>query len=783
MKINNEVIEFPIVGKLSFFKVIEILKELKKSEDENLKTYAKTLLNEIESVPEFIDGTEDFSLIEKHRELIDKMMRFLFPPALSSNEIKGAAPPFDMNFFYTSERLKNIFDAAGKGTNMDIVDFNVDLMYQMGCATILQGHYQYEVNLSVPIIVELADKSGEIRYYRSAFNADLMEISPTENSKEVTYEDYLELMDNFHDIDLWKEKIPPNSWVVRGLGIVNLMDITIDQSINLMTSNLLEGSNDSFEKVLENIRSLLRIEELDIAFIRADHNTLFSVKKNKNWNIMMNGVEEISFKEGFCKGAKECMFENHEAFLLSTTAGYIQHADTLLARQLKEQKLKSYLITPLEYNGVLYGFLELASKKERALNGSIIEKLKLITPILSMAASRFSEENRNKIEAIIQEECTSIHPSVKWRFERAASEYLEAEESGQKAFFKDLVFPEVYPLYGQIDIRSSSALRNEAVKQDFSNQLLAVKKIIEAALSIDDLPVYDELIFRLEEFLEEFKGELVEGSEQRALGFLNTEVYPVFDHLRATHSSLRKKIDQYKESLNSETKMIYAKRKDFDESVNQLNALMAELIDEKQVHAQKMFPHYFERYKTDGLEFNSYIGQSITEKREFNLIYLNNLHLWQLRSICEIEQALYKQRESLPVRLEVASLILVHNTPLSIHFRIDEKRFDVEGAYNARYEIIKKRVDKAKIKGTEERVTGSGKIAIVYSSKQDANDYLKHIKYLEARGYLVKNSTEDVELQDLQGVTGLRALRVSINFEETKASEVNIDELVKNLNP
>ena len=41
---------------------------------------------------------------------------------------------------------------------------------------------------------------------------------------------------------------------------------------------------------------------------------------------------------------------------------------------------------------------------------------------------------------------------------------------------------------------------------------------------------------------------------------------------------------------------------------------------------------------------------------------------------------------------------------MTISFRMDEKQFDVDGTYNARYEIVKKRVDKAYIKGTTERV-------------------------------------------------------------------------------
>ena len=88
--------------------------------------------------------------------------------------------------------------------------------------------------------------------------------------------------------------------------------------------------------------------------------------------------------------------------------------------------------------------------------------------------------------------------------------------------------------------------------------------------------------------------------------------------------------------------------------------------------------------------------------------------------------------------IEIASLILVYNTPLSVHFRMDEKRFDVEGAYNARYEIIKKRVDKAHIKGTTERITQPGRIAIIYSQEQDAREYRTYLNFLIAKGIVKK---------------------------------------------
>ena len=124
----------------------------------------------------------------------------------------------------------------------------------------------------------------------------------------------------------------------------------------------------------------------------------------------------------------------------------------------------------------------------------------------------------------------------------------------------------------------------------------------------------------------------------------------------------------------------------------------------------------------------------------------------------------------------MASLILVYNTPLSVHFRMDEKQFDVEGAYNARYEIIKKRVDKAHIKGTNERITRPGSIVIVYSQEQDAQEYRTYLDFLVAKGHL-KPNYEDLPLEDLQGVHGLHALRAEVDYSDG----LTVDEFIQEI--
>ncbi|NJO25261.1 MAG: hypothetical protein HC867_04990 [Bacteroidia bacterium] len=79
--------------------------------------------------------------------------------------------------------------------------------------------------------------------------------------------------------------------------------------------------------------------------------------------------------------------------------------------------------------------------------------------------------------------------------------------------------------------------------------------------------------------------------------------------------------------------------------------------------------------------------------------------------------------------LQTTQLILAHSIPISISFRTAERKFDVDGAYNIRYEIIKKRIDKVRIKTTNERLTQPGKIAIVYSQAKEAAEYKEYIEF------------------------------------------------------
>jgi hypothetical protein len=130
------------------------------------------------------------------------------------------------------------------------------------------------------------------------------------------------------------------------------------------------------------------------------------------------------------------------------------------------------------------------------------------------------------------------------------------------------------------------------------------------------------------------------------------------------------------------------------------------------------------------------VGQSLAPRHPFDELYVKNLKLWQLTTLAKAARLTRALEQRLSLPLQTTQLILAHSVPLNISFRRKERKFDVDGAYNIRYEIIKKRIDKVHVRDNGERLTQPGKIALVYSQQKELQEYMEYIEYLQNEGLL-----------------------------------------------
>ena len=75
------------------------------------------------------------------------------------------------------------------------------------------------------------------------------------------------------------------------------------------------------------------------------------------------------------------------------------------------------------------------------------------------------------------------------------------------------------------------------------------------------------------------------------------------------------------------------------------------------------------------------------------------------------------------------------------------------------------------------RLTQPDKIAIVFTQESESQEYYEYIEFLQAKGFL-KREAEEFEIEELQGVKGLKALRVSVELGNTNQAE-SADKIIK----
>jgi hypothetical protein len=234
-------------------------------------------------------------------------------------------------------------------------------------------------------------------------------------------------------------------------------------------------------------------------------------------------------------------------------------------------------------------------------------------------------------------------------------------------------------------------------------------------------------------------------------------------HFRETRPDLGDLITPYLEATEETAGEAFRHRRELETGIQLVNKTINELLEETIAELQQSYPFYFEKFRTDGVEYDIYIGQSISPERPFDVLYLRNIRLWQLKSMAMVARQTHNLLPQMAEPLQTTQLIFIHSTAIDISFRKDERRFDVEGGYNIRYQVVKKRIDKVRIRETNERLTQPGKIAIIYFNDREAEEYEGYIRYLQEKEML-GGEIERLELEDVQGVSGLRALRVGVLF-------------------
>lgn len=759
---------------LSFKPLVAALKKNIAEGNPGMQKLYGQVVTAFEQHPELMRPVTDHEILQPHKELIEELLSAVFPPT-TTNFMYGISLPFKFQAVYVSPTFKA--NLVKPGTSEILVPENhvghslSQEKLNAAYGIILKKYLGYpapDAHRSVYPYIDPA--SGFTRFMELRLDTRFIEVRPVDEMPKMPES----IMDH-HSNRLMRltelmHQIPLERFVFEGLTVMRINDVTEQAVIAEIKNKLLEfdplSNAEGYTELETYVQSLISLRNLNIGitpFFKINGHYVYSDLHNTN-SILFRGLQSIAEKDEISDYCKLLFRENDQPLLFETISEQAL-ADFQCLQYYQKEGAASLIICPLKQGNNLIGLLEIISKEPRQLKPDHISRIEAALPLFTLGLEKTLEQLNNEVDKTIKKKFTAVQPAVEWKFTEVALDYIVTKHQREDARVQRITFNDVWPLYAALDIRNSSVERSQSIKSDILEQLNLALSIIKKAQSHLNFPLLQELEFKIDKFITAASDTLQSEEEMSINEFMKTQVLSVFNHLHKTEPLLKNDIEHYFSILDPQVGMLYKHRKEYEASVTKINETLSRYIDKEQQAAQKVYPHYFERYVTDGLEFNIYIGQAIAPRKKFDEIYLHNLKMWQLTVLAKAARKIHRLENELTHKLRTTQLILCFSQPLAVTFRTEERKFDVDGTYNVRYEIVKKRIDKAHIKGTEERLTQPGKIAIIYSQAKDAAEYTEYIEFLQSQG-LLHPGIEKHDVEDLQGVSGLKALRVDVNFDD-----------------
>lgn len=756
---------------ISFRPFLRYLKDKVANSSAATASFYQLIIDKFESNPELLGTLDVKNKLDSYREYLDLVIATVFPFTTDDKkDIYAVGMPYRFMLFHYSQMFHDTF--ALQGDELRAVPAGMSLekvkrekliwLYKL----ILERLYDFPVKHENEMMHEIIHPdTGVKKYVRIFVDARFVDIKVKGELPVFDCGEACKMALKQRSLERLKELLPLEMFKLEGFVIWTVQDVTEQEVMaglkNLVLDMRAGNEDENYMQLQDYLQALVGMKDVRI-------NLIPFLKVNNKWvieecavtsSILMGNARNEMERQSLYLQLLEHLTQNKEPLVLSKVTRDVAQVYGFM-KYLPLNGINSYILFPIHHENDMLGVLEISSAVAEELDYDIMLQLMPVYPSIALLLRRARQIASERINEVIKEKFTALQPAVEWKFTEAAWDYLSADTKE----IGNIRFEDVQPLYGAVDIRNSSIERGAAIREDLREQLQLIEQTFNEINGQLKLPLLEELQYKNSVLLNSIGDTLFAEDEVRINDFLDQEIAPTLQHLYEGYNQLKPVLENYFGKIDRETGHVFHHRREYEESLGQINTVVNSYLEKERDVVQESFPCYFEKYRSDGVEYNIYIGQSIAPDKKFDLIYLRNLRLWQLTSMAAIARETHKLLPALKVPLQTTQLILVHSNPIEISFRKDERRFDVEGAYNIRYEIMKKRIDKVRIRETKQRLTQPGTIALVYSYAREAEEYRKYIEFLQNKNIL-KPGVEMLELEELQGISGLKAMRVEINYE------------------
>jgi hypothetical protein len=721
-------------------------------------------------------GLEDKELTEQNIHEYEHLLELIYAcqsPTLSAADklIWGLCKPLQPLILYSTDTLYSmmtgLLKAKQENTSGKTAEEHHKEKLRMIYGFILKRLYHFESALKPEqYFVYLNPETGLESYLEISINTDFIEISTDRELPKIEFSQLQAYLNEDAGYEMLENLIPLSMFRFRGISMITVTDVTAKQAVEnirqIRLTRIQGQEEETYSSVIRSLKMLVGNNKIEFdlfPFVRVNDRFVFGYEKGGTGILYQVWGEKSLSPEEFQYQAQS--YSNNPKSFFSRDINNGELKKNSFVEKFAQMGVRSLALLPLFHNHNLVGVLGIHTWSDDVFGEEVLAMLEPAMQPVAQLLQIYIDEFSLEVEKIVKEKFTSIQPSVQWKFNEVAWYYLQDKKKNLPSLnTRPVHFEQVYPLYGAVDIRNSTMERNLAIRSDIDHHLHLLSATLTKLRSFHQSSLLDQMHFSCRTWQQVVSQEQLNTTEENNLNyFLGTEVRQYFEHLSQTEEQAGAIINDYMAQIVQRS----TREQALETSIRMITGAVNAYLETEQQQLQRSYPCYFEKFRTDGVEYDIYIGQSVAPDKPFNNFHLKNVRLWQLSSMAAIARLTHSLLPDMPLALHTTQLIFIHNQTIDISFRTDERKFDVEGAYNIRYQMIKKRIDKVRIRNTQERLTQPDKIALIYFNKKDVEDYLPYILYLQETDVL-ETILEDVDLEDLQGLTGLKAIRVGVKL-------------------
>nr|MBX2817691.1 hypothetical protein [Saprospiraceae bacterium] len=375
------------------------------------------LLTPYDSVQEFLSKHENTHL--------DFLFGSVFPPALSRKTLGYVAPAFRFEPFYITWGMFNLLD--NPETEVEVEQYSVfqNIPFSVrACFIILNKVYDLDLDYIMPYIFKVKfGRDATRQYYKASSVLDFLEVKTHKPPPKISQEQVDFLLKNPKDADLWLSVFSPDTFYFEGLFVSVMTEVTDLEAMSRLRRRLLQQDS------LLQERSMRLIEGLTNIYLKLPHTKMgiqaldypqrqSMMGRYQIGQPLVTGVGSPIGGENIGSYYEQACAENHIK-IVSDLHGIKD--PTPIESALITAGYRSLMLIPLrDQNKEIIGLIELGSTRPYAYTYVKTLKLKEILPLFDSAM----EDNRSfiesRIQAVIQNQFTHIHPTVMWKFVTSA---------------------------------------------------------------------------------------------------------------------------------------------------------------------------------------------------------------------------------------------------------------------------------------------------------------------------------------------------------------------------